>query len=656
MDDDVGTFGWQDYLVFSAMLLLSAAIGIYYAYKDRKGKEGVQGYLLASRQMNFLPVSVSISLSFVSAVTILGVPAEIYYFGSMYIWFLVSVLWICPVVTEIFIPIFYRLGVTSAFEYLEMRFNRTVRLLSTLMFILQNIMYIGIMIYAPALALSSVTDFNLWVAVATIGIVCTFYTTLGGLKAVIWTDVFQGGVLLIGMIVTLIVSVNSVGGFSKVWEACERGGRLEFNNFSFDPRERTTFWSMSVGLGFLWLSVFGTNQSQVQRYLSCKTETEAKKGLLMGFLVAIVCFIIIMLAGFSAYAYFEGCDPFVSKQITAQDQLLPLMVLKIFKSQPGLPGLFVAGLFAGCLSTVSSGINALACVAVKDFIQPFLKRSPRIMTIISKAMVFVFGALCIGFAILASVLGNVLQASLTALGLVGGPLLGIFSLGITFPCATSWGAGIGLAVGFALPTWIYIGTYVYPTPTEFLGLKPLSVSNCTVTASNATTADLTTIIDSSTESLLVTTIQPAAAERPAIADLYAVSYAYYTAIGFGASLIVGLIVSFITCGYKNRKNVDPKLVIPIFDHVLFSWLPLSFRKWMWCGLPREDIVSKNQVCTVSYTHKDDDQIEETLKEEVDISLDHPPKYSESDSRVRGGVDKQDERNYDNEAFTIIDEL
>nr|XP_039272101.1 sodium-coupled monocarboxylate transporter 1-like [Styela clava] len=664
MTEEVATFVAADYAVFGVMLALSASIGLYYAYKDRQGKEGVQGYLLAARQMNFFPVAISLALSFVSAVTVLGVPAEIHFFGSMYVWVIVAVVWVAPVVAEIYIPVFYRLEITSAFEYIEMRFNRATRLLSTFIFLIQNIMYIGIMIYAPALALSSVTNFNLWAAVATIGIVCTFYTTLGGLKAVIWTDVFQGLVLLIGMIVTLAVSVTSVGGFNKVWEACREGGRIDFINFQTDPRYRNTFWSMVIGLGFLWLSVFGTNQSQVQRYLSCKTEYEAKKGFYVGVIAAIFCLGLSYLTGFVTYAYFKDCDPLASGKISQPDQILPYMILLIFNNQPGLPGLFVAGLFAGCLSTVSSGINAMACVTVKDFIQPFVGWSQRVMTWVSKGMVFLFGALCIGFAILASTLGGVLQASLSVLGLVGGPLLGLFSLGITFPCANSPGAISGLILGISLSTWIYIGSTIYAPLPKFMGFKSLSIDGCAV-ANVTSNYTLTTM--GSTDVMTTTVSTTTAAVRPPIAEFYSVSYAYYAAIGYGATLICGLVVSLLSCGYRERKNVDPRLILPLLDHKMFCWLPSKFRRFMWCGVSHEkDFDEEKPVKVKDISLKSISPLNvDEAKVNGDVSSPDPPPYPNSNGfsqksnfsdseRSLPGVAVQ-ENGETNQAFSMEDE-
>ncbi|XP_039271185.2 sodium-coupled monocarboxylate transporter 2-like isoform X1 [Styela clava] len=570
-----------DYAVFIIMLMVSAGIGIFFAYRDRKSKAGVQGYLMGGRNMSYIPVSISLSLSFVSAVTILGIPAEMYIFGSMYCWLLFGCVMICVLpVTEIFIPIFYRLGITSSFEYLQLRYNYAVRLLATAAYIFQNIMYIGIMIFAPALALNSVTSLNLWASIFSIGLVCTFYTTLGGLKAVIWTDVFQGFIVLLGTAATLFASASKAGGWDRVWKVNYESGRIDFGRFDFDVRVRHSFWSISIGLGFLWMSIFGTSQSQVQRYLCCRTEKDAKKGVVISMVVSGLIFLLTVFTGFVMYAYFADCDPLLNKEVSAPDQLLPYMVLDVFRDHPGLPGLFVASVFSGCLSTVSSGINAMACVTVEDFIRPFVTWEEKTLTWLSKGLVFMYGLLCIGFACLSSLLGGVLQASLSAIGIVGGPLLGIFSLGIVFPCGNSIGVTVGMISGMILTTWIYIGSQAYPPLPQFTRPKPRDISGCPDPSS------------------IVFPIPPDPASRPNIADdFYSVSYAYYTAIGYATTIGVGLLVSLCTRGYQTRKEVNPRLIRPLLDHRIFRWLPEKFRRFMWCGV-EHDKVNAHEVIKV----------------------------------------------------------
>ncbi|XP_063301247.1 sodium-coupled monocarboxylate transporter 1-like [Pelobates fuscus] len=546
---EIGSFTPWDYVVFAAVLAISAAIGIYYAVVG-VGKETSQEFLTGGRSMSALPVSLSLTASFMSAVTILGTPADVYRYGAMYSIFAISYAFVVIICAEIFLPLFYRLNITSTYEYLEIRFNKFVRILGTVIFIIEMVLYTGIVIYAPALALNQVSGFNLWGAMVATGLVCTFYCALGGIKAVIWTDAFQIFIMLAGFISVIIRGVVVQGGIQKIIEDSYNGGRLNFWDFDPDPLRRHTFWTIVVGGTFLWTGIYGINQSQVQRYIACKSRFEAKLSLylnLIGLWAILACAV---LSGLILYSVFKDCDPWTSKKISAPDQLMPFLVLLILKDYPGIPGLFVACAYSGTLSTVSSSINALAAVTVEDLIKPYTNLSEKKLSWISKGLSAGYGILCIAMAAVASYMGSVIQAALSIFAMVGGPLLGLFSLGMFFPCANSVGAVGGLLVGFSMSLWAGIGAQIYPP----LPLKsrplPLCTNGCNVTMGANWT--------SMTEMTMLTTLMPPDVnDRPAIADYwYSLSYLYFSILGTLVTLIVGLIISLLTGGLKQTVNSD----------------------------------------------------------------------------------------------------
>ena len=169
--------------------------------------------------MAALPVAISLTASFMSSITIIGTPSEFYRFGIMFLWFLVTYMLSGILVSFTLLPLFYNLGVTSTYEYLEMRFNVWARRLLTIVYILNTIMYCGIVIYAPSLALQQVAGFDLNIAISVTAVVCIFYTTLGGLKAVIWTDVFQYLFMYIGF-VAILSYASTESQFGKFSEVC----------------------------------------------------------------------------------------------------------------------------------------------------------------------------------------------------------------------------------------------------------------------------------------------------------------------------------------------------------------------------------------------------------------------------------------------------
>ncbi|NWZ63753.1 SC5A8 protein, partial [Acrocephalus arundinaceus] len=554
----MGRFTVWDYVVFAAMLLISAIIGIYYAFVGG-GQKTSKDFLMAGRSMSALPVALSLTASFMSAVTVLGTPAEIYRYGAVFCIFAITYALVVLCSAEIFLPVFYKLGITSTYEYLELRFNKYLRLCGTVLFIIQtasklqscSTLYTGIVIYAPALALNQVTGFDLWGAVVATGVVCTFYCTLGGLKAVVWTDVFQVGIMVAGFSSVIIRAVVVQEGIGRIVNDSYHGGRLNFWDFDPNPLQRHTFWTIVIGGTFTWTGIYGVNQSQVQRYIACKSRFQAKLSLyinLVGLWAILAC---ATLCGLALYSIYKDCDPWTANQVSALDQLMPYLVLDILHDFPGVPGLFVASAYSGTLSTVSSSINALAAVTVEDLIKPYFKSlSEKKLSWISMGMSLFYGGVCIAMAAVASLLGALLQAALSIFGMVGGPLLGLFALGILCSFANGIGAFVGLVSGFIISLWVGIGSQIYPPLPE--RTKPLYLSNagCNISSGNLT----------STEIPLTTVFSTPGAERPALADnWYSLSYLYFSTLGTLVTVLVGIIISLLTGGLK--QNTDRKFLL-----------------------------------------------------------------------------------------------
>ncbi|NXE04731.1 SC5A8 protein, partial [Lophotis ruficrista] len=565
----MGRFTVWDYVVFAAMLLISAVIGVYYAFAGG-GQKTSKDFLMGGRSMNAFPVALSLTASFMSAVTVLGTPAEIYRYGAIFCIFAITYGLVVLCSAEIFLPVFYKLGITSTYEYLELRFNKYLRLCGTVLFIIQtaskpqscSTLYTGIVIYAPALALNQVTGFDLWGAVVATGVVCTFYCTLGGLKAVVWTDVFQVGIMIAGFSSVIIRAVVVQEGIGRIVNDSYYGGRLNFWDFNPNPLQRHTFWTIVVGGTFTWAGMYGVNQSQVQRYIACKSRFHAKISLyinLLGLWAILAC---AALCGLSLYSIYKDCDPWTAKQVSALDQLMPYLVLDILRDFPGVPGLFVASAYSGTLSTVSSSINALAAVTVEDLIRPcFRSLSEKKLSWISMGMSLFYGGVCIAMAALASVLGALLQAALSIFGMVGGPLLGLFSLGILCSFANGIGAFVGLVSGFVISLWVGIGSQIYPPLPERTKPLYLSTAGCNISSGNFT----------STENPLTTIFNTPTTERPALADnWYSLSYLYFSTLGTLVTVVVGIIISLLTGGLK--QNTDRKFLLTKEDFLSnFSW-------------------------------------------------------------------------------------
>uniref|UniRef100_A0A8C2B4U8 Sodium-coupled monocarboxylate transporter 1 n=2 Tax=Cyprinus carpio TaxID=7962 RepID=A0A8C2B4U8_CYPCA len=472
----VATFSVWDYVVFAGLILFAAGIGLFQAIRGRK-KASSDEFLLGGRQMTAVPVALSLTASFMSGITVIGTPAEAYMYGTPFWLFVFSYTIMSTFSAELFVPLFYRLSITSTYE--------------------------------------------------------------GGLKAVIWTDVFQMIIMLSGFVAVIARGAVLQGGFAKIWNDSYHGGRLETFSFDPDPLRRHSFWTIVVGGSLMWASMYSINQSQVQRYISCKTMTHAKLSLYLNMVGLWVTVSLAMLSGLTMYSIYKDCDPFTNKDVGASDQLLPYLVMDILAEFPGLPGLFVAAAYSGTLSTVSSSINALVAVTVEDFMKPAWPwLTERQLSWINMGMSVFYGGVCIGMAGVASLMGNILQAALSIFGMISGPLLGLYMLGMFFRCVNSTGGLVGLICGLAITLWVGIGAQVYPPLPEKTLRLSLSVEGCIAPDMNGTT----TMTPFSTV-LQTTTPQP----RPALADnWYSLSYLYFCPVGIIVTMVTGLIVSAIT--------------------------------------------------------------------------------------------------------------
>ncbi|XP_067935270.1 sodium-coupled monocarboxylate transporter 2-like [Watersipora subatra] len=569
---DVPKFQVWDYVVFGAVLLMSAGIGVYHAFAGGR-QSTTKEFLLADKKMSVWPVAMSMLASFMSAITLMGNPAEIYNYGTQFIMIGLSYSLVIPAAAHLYMPIFYNLNLTSAYEYLELRFSKGVRLAACITFILQMVFYMAIVLYAPALALNQVTGLNVWISVLSVGLVCTFYTTLGGMKAVMYTDLIQIVIMFSGMTAILIKGSLDVGGFQEVWKRAGEGDRLELFNFDPDPRVRHTFWSLFVGATFTWLAIYGVNQAQVQRALSTPSLKHAQIALYLNIPGLIFLLIITVGCGLVIYANYQGCDPVQLGVVQSADQLVPLFVMKSLGAYPGVPGLFVSAIFSGALSTLSSGFNSLSAIVLQDIIKSYFmpNMSEVQATRAAKGLAMGFGALCIGLSYVASYLGGVLQAALALFGIVGGPLLGLFSLAFFFPWANWKGAYAGLFTSLATTLWVGLGAILVYKPIN--PLKPLSVELC---------SNLTSVAQNVTMAI---------EDTPPIADWYATSYLYYSIIAIIVCVTVGMCVSLAT-GPENPREMDPRLITPILAKI-FCCVPDKRKQALWCGVPHDKVEEKN---------------------------------------------------------------
>ncbi|KAJ8951885.1 hypothetical protein NQ318_019862 [Aromia moschata] len=535
--------GAVDYVVLVLVMLVSSAIGVYYRFTGGKQKT-MKEYLHADKNMPIGPVAFSLMASFMSAITLLGVSSENYTYGIQFIVINISYGLFTPLAAYLYLPVFFHLQATSAYEYLEKRFGKTSRLAASLAYTLQMTLYNGIVLYAPALALEALTGISRMAAILSVGLVCTFYSTIGGMKAVLMTDVFQSLLMFVAVFSVIIFAVIDKGSVAEIWRIAAEGNRTELLTFNPDPTVRHSWFSLIIGGGVTFLSLYGVNQTQVQRYLTVKDLKTAQKAMWLNWPILTALSLSTSFSGLAIYSRFYKCDPYDSGAITSFDQLMPYYVVDTMGDIPGLSGLFVAGIFSASLSTISAAVNSLAAITVEDYYKPLyyaIRKKPlpeKTVTVQTKLIALVFGLVFIGVAFLAQFLGGILQASLTIFGVIGGPLLGLFSLGMFWTTPNEKGSVVGLVCGMGFALWMAFGN---KPPAVML---PRSTEGCSV----AVNATVTSPIDYS-----------------AYLWVHKVSYLYNGVFGLLITVVIGYLLSLVVrlrWGKKvDEEDYDPHLFI-----------------------------------------------------------------------------------------------
>lgn len=537
-------FGLVDYIVFAVMLAMSASIGIYYRFTGGRQKT-TQEYMLGNKNQGIVPVAFSLMASFMSAITLFGVSAENYYHGTQFVAINLSYVLGTPIIAYVFLPVFFKLGNLSVYEYLEKRFGRCTRTVTSIAFSMQMIFYMAIVLYAPSLALGAITGLSITSSITLVGLVCIFYSTIGGIKAVIITDVFQSLLMFASIFAVIGVAMYETGGISEIWRIADEYGRIEFNNFNIDPTERHSWFSVVIGGMFTYVSLYAINQTQVQRYLTMKDYNTAVKSLWCSLPLLSLLSISTSFSGLAMFSKYFACDPIKAKRISSVDQLMPLYVSDTMGSIPGLTGLFVAGIFSAALSSVSPVLNSLAAVTMEDYLKPFMKQdiSDKKRVFYMKILVLAYGAICLLLAFLSQYLGSILQTSLVIFGVIGGPVLAVFTLGILLPNVNQKGSLSGLVIGLVFSFSIGFD-------------RPIA-------------KNLPTYIDGCYTVLNETIQQSPLLDNESPNDNYSywhrISYMYCIVLGFMVTFIVALVVSSI---FKEKHCDNPDLFTPFVSKQL----------------------------------------------------------------------------------------
>jgi SSS family transporter len=556
-----------DYFIFIFVLLISLYIGLKNVMKKYYGrflkrffkssnrvedeynkKSNMAEYLNASSSMSALPLALSLLASFFSATSLLGNPAEIYQYGIQYYISVLGMVFAPLIGAFVTGPMFNKLKVVSVFEYLELRYDsENVRLIAVFFYLFRNLIGSSIFIFGPSTSLFLLASVSPNVAIILIGSIGTLYTTLGGIRGIIWADVFQCVCMFSGLILIIFKGFHDIGSVSELIRINSEGGRLNFFVFDTNPFIRQSFWSLLIGMFVYFLTFYCIDQQMVQRFAAAKNIRTAQNALLLNipgvFLLITMCCI----PGLIVYAVYHKCDPLglPNSQIKTSNQILTYYMLDKFKNIKGSIGILLSAIFAGSLSSVSSAINSSAAIIWGDFLKRFdyfKQFDDKKSTLTTKILVLLVGILSTLLAyILSAFGGNLIQMNFTLNGSFNAPILGVFILGSFFPYSNATGAIFGMISGFFMGIWLSLGAYIYKPVYPKLGF----INECN---------NISQIVNNNL------TVTGEAINLNGFNKFYSISYMWFVVIGTLTTIIVGIIVSILT-GCNKKLKVDDSFYI-----------------------------------------------------------------------------------------------
>ena len=441
-------FGLLNYSILTIYLVAMFACGIFMAGRQHTSKD----YFLAGGKMPWLVVAMSMFASLTSATSYMGYPGAAYRENcSMLMVGIASVL-VAPILIYLFYPFYRQLGVTTSFEYIGHRFGTSARLAVSALFVLARVGWLGVVIYSPAFAISVVTGLNVYIAVLLMGALAVSYTAVGGLAAVLWTDLLQFVILTAGAVwVATTLALEVPDGISGILQTAEASGRL----FNWNIGDFTSMSATVILIAYFFnhMQDYGADQITVQRMMSIGSAKGMNRAVWFFAVFEVLILGLLLFIGLGLFAYYQRFPDLIPAEISG-DKVLPYYIIHALPN--GISGLLITALFAAAMSSMDSGINSLATVVVNDFLRPFRKtaKPESYDLLIARAITLVLGALAIAAACFAATIEEVLKAALIFLGLFTGPILAIFLLGMLTRKGSLAAWTVGAVISITATAWL----------------------------------------------------------------------------------------------------------------------------------------------------------------------------------------------------------
>jgi len=449
----LGSFDW---FVVAAYGIGMLAIGVYYSYRMKTSED----FYLGGRTMKPGMVGLSLFATMISTVTYLAVPGELMKHGPAYMATIVAIPFIYLIVGYLIIPRIMHLPMTSAYEFLEMRFGKPMRLLGCMIFLVSRFIWMGLVIFTCAKIVSHATglppEYVKPLSLA-LGVITIIYSSIGGLRAVVMTDVIQTAILFLGAILTVVmvsVKMRGFGWFPTEWAPNWDPQPL----FSLDPTVRASVFGSVVAATTWWVCTSGSDQMAIQRYLATRDAAglgavrAARRAFLVNNVANACVTVILALLGFALLGFYHAHPEYLGSNANLNqdaDFLFPHFIVNFLGY--GLAGLVISGMLAAAMSSLSSGVNSTCTVINTDLLGYFLRDnlSERSRLRLARTTSFAVGAVVVLLSlIIGNIPGNLVDVTSRTSNLLVAPLFGLFFFGIFVPWATAFGTAFGSMYGF----------------------------------------------------------------------------------------------------------------------------------------------------------------------------------------------------------------
>lgn len=454
------TFGWINWTVLIAYLVGMVLLGYYFMRREGDADDFFKG----GGRIPWWAAGISIYATMLSAITYMAYPAKAYATDWTYYPMLVTILLVSFPVIKYYLPFFRRLNVTSAYEYLERRFNATTRLMASGLFIVFMVARMALVLYLPSLALTAVTGIDLYICIVLMALVTIVYCTMGGVEAVVWGDVVQGFILVGGALFAVGYLIwGTEGGVQGFWQIGTEYNKFRLFDWSFDYRS-ATFWVIILGGIANNLISYTSDQTVIQRYLTTKDEAGARHSILLNGFMSVFVSIAFFAIGAGLFTFFKTHPAELDFTMAKGDTIFPFFMMS--QLPQGLAGLLIAAIFAATMSTISSNINSVATAFSVDFYKRFRPQATNQQTLrVARRTCIVAGVLGMGIALLMATweILSLLDFFQEILGLLSSGLGGLFLMGIFFPRIGGRAALVGFVCGVCV---VFLTRYL--TDTSFL--------------------------------------------------------------------------------------------------------------------------------------------------------------------------------------------